>query len=80
MLLHINIEDMSPRYWLIVSVDEINCMLVINNNTCTFNQKTKMYFVDFYFQSKKTISFMTMVVCGLSNMISGMLIVYVTCD
>jgi hypothetical protein len=39
-----------------------------------------MYFVDFYFQSKKTISFMTMVVCGLSNMISGMLIVYVTCD
>jgi hypothetical protein len=55
-------------------------MLVVNNNTCTFNQKTKMYFVDFYFSSKKTMSFMTMVVGDLSNMISGMLNMYVTCD
>lgn len=39
-----------------------------------------MYFVDFYFPSKKPMSFMTMVVCDLLNMISEMLIVYVTCD
>jgi hypothetical protein len=33
-------------------VHQINCMLVANDNMYIFNQRMKMYFVDFYFSSK----------------------------
>jgi hypothetical protein len=41
--------------FFLVSVDQISCMLVANNNMYIINQRMKMYFVYFYFPSKDHI-------------------------
>jgi hypothetical protein len=32
----------------VVSVEQISCMVIVNNNTYLVNQKMKSYFVDFF--------------------------------
>jgi len=46
----------------VVSVHQINCMLVANDNMYMFSQRMKMYFVDFYFSSKDHVA------CDYSHM------------
>ncbi len=48
MLPHVNTS-------FVANVDQINHMLFANENTCTFNQRMKMYFVDFYFPCKDDV-------------------------
>jgi hypothetical protein len=46
----------------VVNVDQINHMSIANDNMYTFNQRMKMYFVEFFFHPK-TMLVTTMVAC-----------------
>jgi hypothetical protein len=54
-------------------------MVVANDNTHTINQRMKPYFVDFFFHLQ-SMSFVIMVICNLTFVIRGVLIVYVVCN
>jgi hypothetical protein len=55
MLPHVNTS-------FVVNVDQINRMLFANENTYMFNQRMKVYFVDFYFPCKDHV------VCNYDHM------------
>ncbi len=64
----------------VVSVEQISCMVIVNNNTYLVNQKMKSYFDDFFFHSK-FMSLVTMVEHNLSNMTGNkILIIIVACN
>lgn len=48
MLPHVNTS-------FVANVYQINRMLFANENTYTFNQRMKVYFVDFYFPCKDDV-------------------------
>ncbi len=41
----------------VVNVDQINHMSITNDNMYTFNQRMKMFFVDFYFSYKDHVGY-----------------------
>jgi hypothetical protein len=64
----------------VANVEQISCMVIVNNDTYLVNQKMKSYFVEFFFH-QKFVSFMTIVEHNLSNMTSSkILIIIVICD
>ncbi len=36
----------------VANVEQISCMVIVNNDTYLVNQKMKSYFVDFFFHKK----------------------------
>lgn len=68
--------DNTPFFF---SVEQISYMVIANKNTYMVNQNIKYFFLIFF--HPKFMSYVTMVVHNLSNMIgSKNLVIIVTCD
>jgi hypothetical protein len=47
-------------------VDQNSHMVVANDNTHMVNQRTKSFFIDFFFFHPQSMAFVTMVACNLT--------------